>query len=52
MMYDLSEYQDAIQAFQSGIEGTLDFPSFSDSFTSMLYDSFLDVINIHVKLYV
>ena len=44
MLYDLSEYQDAIQAFQSGIEGTLDFPSFSDSFTSMLYDSFLDVM--------
>ena len=44
MLYDLSEYQDAIQAFQSGIEVTLDFPSFSDSFTSMLFNSFLDVM--------
>ena len=44
MLYDLSQYQDAIQAFQNGIDHNLEFPLLSDSFTKMLYDSFFETM--------
>ncbi len=44
MLYDLSQYQDAIQAFQNGIDHNLEFPLLSDSFTKMLYDSFFNTM--------
>lgn len=43
--YDLALYEDAIQAFQNGIEDSLEFPALSRPFTKMLYDSFVKTLN-------
>jgi len=45
IQYDLALYEDAIQAFQNGIEDSLEFPPLSRPFTKMLYDSFLKTLN-------
>ena len=47
--YDLALYEDAIQAFQNGIEDSLEFPALSRPFTKMLYDSFVKTLN-HVDV--
>ena len=45
IQYDLALYEDAIRAFQNGIEDSLEFPPLSQPFTKMLYDSFLKTLN-------
>ena len=45
MQFDRKVYDDAIAAFQNGIEETVEFPSMSPEFTKMLFDSFSEVVN-------
>ena len=45
MRFDRKAYEDAIAAFQNGIEETVDFPSMSPEFTKVLFDSFSEVVN-------
>ncbi|RKU28754.1 hypothetical protein C6497_08320 [Candidatus Poribacteria bacterium] len=43
--YGRNEHQKAVNAFQSGIEETIDFPSMSSDLTLMLLSSFSDAID-------
>ena len=45
MQYDRQAYEDAIAAFQNGIEETIEFPPMSPEFTKLLFDSFSEVVN-------
>ena len=45
MQFNRKVYQDAIAAFQNGIEETTDFPPMSPEFTKMLFDSFSEVVD-------
>lgn len=45
MQFDRKAYEDAITAFQNGIEETIEFPAMSLEFTKMLFDSFSDVVD-------
>ena len=44
MRFDRKAYEDAIAAFQNGIEETIEFPSMSPEFTKLLFDSFSEVV--------
>lgn len=43
--YNRNEHQKAVNAFQNGIEETIDFPPMSSDFTVMLLSSFSDAID-------
>ena len=45
MQFNRKVYEDAIAAFQNGIEETTDFPPMSSEFTKMLFDSFSEVVD-------
>ena len=45
MQFNRKVYQDAIAAFQNGIEETTEFPPMSPEFTKMLFDSFSEVVD-------
>ena len=45
MQFNRKVYEDAIAAFQNGIEETTDFPPMSPEFTKMLFDSFSEVVD-------
>ena len=45
MQFNRKAYEDAIAAFQNGIEETIEFPSMSPEFTKLLFDSFSEVVN-------
>lgn len=45
MQFDRKAYEDAIAAFQNGIEETIEFPPMSPEFTKLLFDSFSEVVN-------
>ena len=45
MRFDRKAYEDAIAAFQNGIEETIEFPPLSPEFTKLLFDSFSEVVN-------
>ena len=45
MQFDRKAYDDAIAAFQNGIEETIDFPPMSPGFTKLLFDSFSEVVD-------
>ncbi|MCZ6680936.1 MAG: PEGA domain-containing protein, partial [Candidatus Poribacteria bacterium] len=44
MRFDRKAHEDAIAAFQNGIEETTDFPPMSPEFTQLLFDSFAKVV--------
>ena len=45
MQFDRKAYEDAIAAFQNGIEETIEFPPMSPEFTKLLFDSFSEVVD-------
>ena len=45
MQFDRTAYEDAIAAFQNGIEETIEFPPMSPEFTKLLFDSFAEVVD-------
>ncbi len=45
MQFNRKAYEEAIAAFQNGIEETVEFPPMSPEFTKMLFDSFSEVVN-------
>ena len=45
MQFNRNVHEDAIAAFQNGIEETTEFPAMSPEFTKMLFDSFSDVVD-------
>ena len=45
MQFNRKVYEEAIAAFQNGIEETVEFPPMSPEFTKMLFDSFSEVVN-------
>ena len=45
MQFNRKVYQEAIAAFQNGIEETTEFPPMSPEFTKMLFDSFSEVVD-------
>ena len=45
MRFNRKAYEEAIAAFQNGIEETIDFPPMSPEFTKLLFDSFSEVVN-------
>ena len=45
MQFDRKAYEEAIAAFQNGIEETIEFPPMSPEFTKLLFDSFSEVVN-------
>lgn len=45
MQFNRKAYEDAIAAFQNGIEKTIEFPPMSPEFTKLLFDSFSEVVN-------
>ena len=45
MQFNRKAYEDAIAAFQNGIEETTEFPPMSPEFTKMLFDSFSEVVD-------
>ena len=45
MQFNRKVYEDAIAAFQNGIEETTEFPPMSPEFTKMLFDSFSEVVD-------
>ena len=45
MQFNRKAHEDAIAAFQNGIEETTEFPVMSPGFTKMLFDSFSDVVD-------
>ena len=45
MQFDRKAYDDAIAAFQNGIEETIEFPPMSPEFTKLLFDSFSEVVD-------
>ena len=45
MQFDLNAYEEAIAAFQNGIEETIEFPPMSPEFTKLLFDSFSEVVD-------
>ena len=45
MQFDRKAYDDAIGAFQNGIEETTEFPLMSPEFTKLLFDSFSEVVD-------
>ena len=45
MQFNRKVYEDAIAAFQHGIEETTDFPPMSPEFTKLLFDSFSEVVD-------
>ena len=45
MRFDRRAYEDAVAAFQNGIEETVEFPPMSPEFTQLLFDSFSEVVN-------
>ena len=50
MQFDRKVYEDAISAFQNGIEETTEFPPMSPEFTKLLFDSFSEVVdNVNVQ---
>ncbi len=45
MQFNRKAHEDAIAAFQNGIEETTEFPPMSPEFTKMLFDSFSEVVD-------
>ena len=45
MQFNRKAYEDAIGAFQNGIEETIEFPPMSPEFTKLLFDSFSEVVD-------
>ncbi len=45
MQFNRKAYEEAIAAFQNGIEETIEFPPMSPEFTKLLFDSFSEVVN-------
>lgn len=45
MQFDRKVYEDAIAAFQNGVEETTEFPPLSPEFTKLLFDSFSEVVD-------
>ena len=45
MQFNRKVHEDAIAAFQNGIEETTEFPPMSPEFTKMLFDSFSEVVD-------
>ena len=45
MQFNRKVYEEAIAAFQNGIEETVEFPPMSPEFTKMLFDSFSEVVD-------
>lgn len=45
MQFNRKAYEDAIAAFQNGIEETIEFPPMSPEFTKLLFDSFSEVVD-------
>ena len=45
MQFNRKAHEDAIAAFQNGIEDTTEFPAMSPEFTKMLFDSFSEVVD-------
>ena len=45
MQFNRKAYEDAITAFQNGIEESIDFPPMSPEFTKLLFDSFSEVVD-------
>lgn len=45
MQFDRKAYEEAIAAFQNGIEETIEFPPMSPEFTKLLFDSFSEVVD-------
>ena len=45
MQFNRKAHEDAIAAFQNGIEETTEFPAMSPEFTKMLFDSFSEVVD-------
>ena len=45
MQFNRKVYEEAIAAFQNGIEETTEFPPMSPEFTKMLFDSFSEVVD-------
>ena len=45
MQFNRKVYEDAIAAFQNGIEETIEFPPMSPEFTKLLFDSFSEVVD-------
>ena len=45
MQFGRKAYDDAIAAFQNGIEETIEFPPMSPEFTKLLFDSFSEVVD-------
>ena len=45
MQFTRKAYEDAIAAFQNGIEETTEFPPMSPEFTKLLFDSFSEVVD-------
>ncbi|MCE2396975.1 PEGA domain-containing protein [Candidatus Poribacteria bacterium] len=45
MQFDRNAYEEAIAAFQNGIEETIEFPPMSPEFTKLLFDSFSEVVD-------
>ena len=45
MQFNRKAYEDAIGAFQNGIEETIEFPPMSPEFTRLLFDSFSEVVD-------
>ena len=45
MQFNRKVYEEAIAAFQNGIEETVEFPPMSPEFTKLLFDSFSEVVN-------
>ena len=55
MQFNRKVHEDAIAAFQNGIEETTEFPAMSPEFTKMLFDSFshvVDKVNVQNIAYV
>ena len=45
MQFNRKVYEEAIAAFQNGIEETIEFPPMSPEFTKLLFDSFSEVVD-------
>ena len=45
MQFNRKTYEEAITAFQNGIEETIEFPPMSPEFTKLLFDSFSEVVD-------
>ncbi len=45
MQFNRKAYENAIAAFQNGIEETIEFPPLSPEFTKLLFDSFSEVVD-------